>query len=94
MERQWGLHGTWVYGNMPVYTVMDLLMDTADFLSRKEAARYLTRIGRKISFYTLNNLASNGNKGHGPRFMKFGNRTVYRREDLDKWVMETGRVVE
>ena len=70
------------------------MMDTAkQFLSRKEAALYLTSIGRAISFHTLKNWASKGNRGKGPRFTKFSNKTVYVKEDLDKWAEEVGRVV-
>lgn len=72
------------------------MIDTAQkqYFSRKEAARYLTSIGRPIAFVTLSNLASNENARHGPRFTKFSNKTVYLKEDLDRWAKERGRVVE
>ncbi len=57
-----------------------------DWLSRKEAANYLTRIGCAISAKTLANLASNNNQGRGPPFDRIGWKAAqYRRIDLDAW---------
>lgn len=57
--------------------------------SRKEAARYLTALGYRISWATLANLASNNNAGKGPRFIRYGWKTVvYERADLDSWAQE------
>lgn len=57
-----------------------------DWLSRKEAAIYLTRLGCKIEAQTLANLASNSNAGHGPAFTRNGWKQVqYARADLDAW---------
>lgn len=56
--------------------------------SRKEAARYLTSKGYRITPKTLQNLASNNNKGNGPAFTRMGwNHPVsYERADLDDWL--------
>lgn len=57
-----------------------------DWLSRKEAARYLSALGHKIEAQTLANLASNGNAGKGPPFSRNGWKQVqYARADLDAW---------
>jgi hypothetical protein len=57
-----------------------------DWLSRKEAAIYLSSIGCRISPRTLANLAANNNAGKGPPFKRFRWKLVqYRREDLDAW---------
>lgn len=56
------------------------------WLSRKEAAIYLTSIGCSISANTLKNMASNNNALGGPSFIRPLYRTVrYDREDLDAW---------
>lgn len=57
-----------------------------DWLSRKEAAIYLTRKGRTIGAGRLANLASNNNAGGGPPFTRDGWKNVrYARADLDDW---------
>lgn len=60
-----------------------------EWLSRKEAANYLTSIGHPITEKTLSNKASNHNtdQGGGPSFTRIGwNFPVqYRRADLDAW---------
>lgn len=57
-----------------------------DTMSRKEAARYLTALGHRITDKTLANLASNNNAGNGPAFTRSGWRTLfYTRADLDAW---------
>jgi hypothetical protein len=57
-----------------------------DWLSRKEAAIYLSSIGCRISPRTLANLAANNNAGKGPPFKRFRWKLVqYRRLDLDTW---------
>lgn len=57
-----------------------------DWLSRKEAALYLTSIGCPLSHQTLANLASNDNAMGGPSFTRIGWRTIrYQRRDLDTW---------
>jgi hypothetical protein len=56
------------------------------WLTRKEAAIYLTNIGCAISTYTLKNLASNNNAMGGPPFIRSSYRTVrYDKDDLDMW---------
>lgn len=57
-----------------------------EWLSRKEAAIYLTQIGCRIAHKTLENLSANNNAGKGPAFTRNGWKMVqYRREDLDIW---------
>lgn len=57
-----------------------------EWMSRKEAAHYLTKIGCPISWMTLANMASNNNSGKGPSFSRFRWSSVrYHRDDLDKW---------
>jgi hypothetical protein len=57
-----------------------------DWLSRKEAAIYLSSIGCRISPRTLDNLAANNNAGKGPPFKRFRwNRVQYMRVNLDAW---------
>ena len=55
------------------------------FLSRAEAAEYVRSHGLPLARGTLQKYATTGG---GPRYHKFGQRCVYRREDLDAW-MET-----
>ena len=55
------------------------------FLSRAEAAEYVRSQGLPLARGTLQKYATTGG---GPRYHKFGQRCVYRREDLDAW-MET-----
>jgi hypothetical protein len=52
---------------------------------RKEAARYLTTRGHRISPQTLANLAANNNAGGGPGFTHVGKHAFYDRRDLDAW---------
>jgi hypothetical protein len=56
---------------------------TRKFLSRAEAAEYVQSHGLPLARGTLQKYASTGG---GPRFHKFGQRCVYRREDLDAWM--------
>ena len=67
---------------------------TKEWLSRKEAAIYLTANGCPTSARTLEKLASNNNKGKGPSYNRTSWRTVrYHRDDLDAWrKRETQRV--
>lgn len=66
----------------------------SEWLSRKEAAIYLTKRGCPISAGTLRNLASNNNAGKGPPFSRVRWKFVrYSRVDLDEWAKrETVRV--
>jgi hypothetical protein len=62
------------------------LSATTEWLSRKEAAIYLKRLGCPIAPKTLENLASNNNAGCGPPFTRIGWKCVrYLRTDLDAW---------
>jgi hypothetical protein len=70
--------------------------NAADWLTRKQAAGYLTSIGCPISDRTLMKLAMHGNvgdqQGKGPPYIKFRQRHVrYFRRDLDVWAMQQGR---
>ena len=57
-----------------------------DWLSRKEAAIYLNKIGCPVSVRMLEKRAFNNNAGRGPAFTRVGGRVVrYRRGDLDAW---------
>lgn len=66
----------------------------SEWLSRKEAARYLAAIGCPISVRMLEIRAANSNRGKGPPFTRIGWKTVrYSRVDLDEWAKrETVRV--
>lgn len=60
-----------------------------DWLSRKEASIYLTRLGCAIAPQTLAKLASNNNRGKGPSFTRNGWKMVqYARADLDAWAAQ------
>jgi hypothetical protein len=53
------------------------------FLSRAEAATFLTELGLPMSPDTLSTYAS---KGGGPLFIKYGRTVRYMKEDLLAWV--------
>lgn len=56
-----------------------------DWLSRKEAAEYLTRHGYRISPGHLANLAMR--EGAGPPAYRYGWKVVsYKRTELDQWL--------
>lgn len=57
-------------------------MATKEYLSRAEAANYLTDRGLPIARSQLMKLAS---VGGGPTFFKFGNKALYRPDDLLDW---------
>lgn len=60
-----------------------------DWMSRKEAANYLTRLGCRISAKTLANMASNNNAGKGPSYTRIRWGLVqYKRDDLDEWAQK------
>ena len=52
------------------------------YLTRGEAADYLTSRGLRISKNTLQKMAT---LGGGPDYQVFGNRAVYRPVALDSW---------
>ncbi len=57
-----------------------------EWLTRKEAAEYLTSLGCPMAARTLENLACNNNAGSGPSYRRTGWRTVrYYTPDLEKW---------
>ncbi|GAB4140295.1 MAG: hypothetical protein Tsb0016_07380 [Sphingomonadales bacterium] len=53
------------------------------FLSRAEAAEYLTERGAQVRRTTLQKYAC---VGGGPAYRKFGRRVVYTQADLDQWI--------
>jgi len=56
------------------------------WLTRKEAAAFLTRIGCPISVWTLAQMAVNNNAGKGPAFTRTGWKTLrYEPADLRAW---------
>lgn len=52
------------------------------FLTRKEAAEYLTAQGLRIAVGSLQKYACIGG---GPLYQRFGNKCVYMAENLDAW---------
>lgn len=63
------------------------LPERGEWLSRKEAAAYLSKRGCPISAKTLANMAANGNARRGPPFSRIAwSRVQYRRTDLDVWM--------
>ncbi len=52
------------------------------FLTRPEAADYLTNNGMPVAKNTLQKLAC---LGGGPIYVIFGNKALYRPTDLDTW---------
>ena len=54
----------------------------ADYLDRREAAKYLTDRGLKCSHNTLQKFATTGG---GPKYSIFGNRALYTPHSLDAW---------
>ena len=56
------------------------------WLSRKEAARFLTSLGCPISSKTLANLASKNNAMGGPSFTRVRQSVRYDTADLRAWV--------
>lgn len=66
-----------------------------EWLSRKEAARYLESIGCPVSARSLETRAANNNEGRGPPFTRVGWKTVrYRKADLDAWAKREAVRVE
>jgi hypothetical protein len=57
-------------------------MDTDRFLSRAEAADYLTTLGLRIAKQTLAKMAVTSG---GPEYQTFGSRVVYRSSKLSEW---------
>ncbi|MGO3934486.1 helix-turn-helix domain-containing protein [Rhodopseudomonas pseudopalustris] len=53
------------------------------YLTRAEAAEYITRKGARISKNTLTKLAC---VGGGPIYRLFGNKSLYLAADLDLWI--------
>ena len=59
-----------------------------EWLSRKEAALYLDKIGCPMTARNLEKKAANSNAGKGPPFSRVGWKAVrYKRVDLDAWAI-------
>lgn len=59
-----------------------------DWLSRKQAATFLEKIGCPIAVQTLANMAANGNKGRGPSFTRVRSGIIrYHKRDLHEWAI-------
>ena len=57
---------------------------TADLLSRKEAAAYLTSLGYRVNHRTLEHWAS---ERRGPRYTRLSwTMVTYKRSDIDEWI--------
>ena len=67
----------------------------AEWLTRKEAAKYLATLGCPMSPKTLANLAANGNAGKGPPFTR-ARWTIarYTKGDLEAWAESQMRRVK
>ena len=57
----------------------------ADYLDRRDAAKYLTDRGLRYTHNTLQKLAT---VGGGPAYQLFGCRAVYTAAELDAWVAQ------
>lgn len=60
-------------------------MNEKPYLTRAEAAEYITRMGAQTTKNTLQKFAS---VGGGPVYRRFGNKALYTRADLDAWIAE------
>ena len=58
---------------------------TPQYLTRAEAADYLTARGLRVSKLTLQKWATTGG---GPQYRIFGTRALYIAADLDTWAVE------
>ncbi len=60
--------------------------EASEWLTRKEAANFLSSIGCPVTTTTLARLASNENAGKGPSFSRVRWRIVrYQKTDLRAW---------
>ena len=80
----------WRFRSMLFFRVMASAHEGKESLiqqyrARREAADYLTRLGLKITWRTLQKKATTGG---GPPYSIFGNRAVYTTEALDAWAEE------
>lgn len=65
---------------------MEAVLSPDDWLTRKEAAEYLGKLGCPITVAYLERMAVDNNAGNGPPFTRTRWRLVrYRRSDLDAW---------
>lgn len=65
-----------------------------EWLSRQEAAAFLTKMGCPIAVGTLAKLAANNNEGDGPPFKRFRWKNVrYHVEALRAWARKEGKMI-
>lgn len=63
----------------------------APYLTRQQAADYLSERGLQIAKNTLQKYATTGG---GPEYCIFGNRVLYTPEGLDRWAAWAARKVK
>ncbi len=61
------------------------------YLTRQEAADYLSERGLHIAKNTLQRYATTGG---GPEYCIFGNRALYTPDSLDRWAVSAARTVK
>lgn len=67
------------------------MADPKEWLSRAEAAAFLTKLGCPIAPGTLAKLAANNNAGNGPTYKRFRWKSVrYNVADLREWAADQG----
>lgn len=70
------------------------MAETTEWLTRAEAAEYLTGIGVPIKERTLAKYAEDDNAGGGPPFTRSGWRSIrYEKVDLDAWAAKKKRKI-
>jgi hypothetical protein len=80
---------------MSTQTLSQALGREKRWLTRKEAAAFLSNIGCPITWGALANMASNNNAGKGPPFTRTGWRSVrYEPADLRAWADKNTTRVE
>jgi hypothetical protein len=64
------------------------------WLTRKEAARFLSGLGYIISAKSLSNMSARDSAGRGPAFHRAGRNIVYLETDLRAWAHSRIKRVE
>ncbi len=66
----------------------------SDWMTRKEAAAYLSSVGCPVAPKSLANMACSERENKGPAYAVLGWRTVrYDRAELDRWANARRRIV-
>lgn len=66
-----------------------------EWLTRKEAARFLATLGVPVSPHTLERWAAHNNKAGGPPFRKSRTKIIrYLKDDLRSWAEREVQLVE